>query len=81
MRHFFSLACYMLIGLLLGAMFSSHISMEMALTDWSNMWVWMWVFLWPVMVMINMGLIFVVVIVVVGIGMLVHAAGKEWGWW
>lgn len=38
---------YILLGFLVGAMFSEHISFQLAETNWGNLWTYLWLAFWP----------------------------------
>lgn len=41
---------YLLIGYVLGAMFTDVISMNMAITVWTSIWTWVWILFWPLVI-------------------------------
>lgn len=76
-----SIAVYAVIGLFVGAMFSDHISMNLAATDWTNLWTYGWIWLWPVFLAVKFLELFLIVAGTVGIVMIAHYQGNKWGWW
>jgi ABC-type arginine transport system permease subunit len=38
---------YLILGYLVGAGMSEHISFEFAATDWGNLWTYLWIVFWP----------------------------------
>ena len=41
---------YIVMGLVIGAFFSEHMSMNLVDTEWTNLWVYAWLIAWPIFV-------------------------------
>lgn len=61
---------YLVIGLFVGAAFSEHISMNLAATEWANLWTYGWIILWPFFLAFKFFLVFLILAVVGGLAML-----------
>lgn len=66
-KSIFGTIWYMFIGLMIGALFSDYITMNLTTTQWTNLWTWGWILLWPFFVFFKFiwyGMIFVVIAII-----------------
>ncbi len=58
---------YLTVGYLVAAMLSSHVYMDLSLTEWTNVWTYAWIILWPMFSMVMIfGWAIAIIAIIVG---------------
>lgn len=62
--NYIRLAFTLIVSYAMAAMLSSHVSMDLALTDWTNLWTYFW---WAVALPVSFGIFALMIISALGV--------------